>query len=405
MACSKEQTATNKYVNFDEFLSKIEKIKTTEKKNEFIKRYIEKNKEKFPLFINDSTVVLTYFGKRDSVGIIGDMTDWTDIKYFDKVEDTDFFYLKEVYETNARLEYWLMFGKNSFPSIDSLNRNIILNGFGQISELPMPDYKQHKYFSKFSGGKKGRTDLLQEHNIKSEYLDYEHQVHVYLPPDYDKAQRYSTVYFQDGIDYIEFAQAHNTIEQLINDKKIDPVIAVFVTPPNRHKPEVPNRMTEYGLNDDYVKFFTEELVDFIDSKYSTMASKEERLVIGDSYGGLISLYIGFSRPDIFKNVYSQSGYHSFRKNSLTRKVLETDKKELNIYLDSGTYERNVGASFLPDGERDFLLGNRKMNQALNKKGYNHIYKEYPEGHTWGNWRRHLIDALKHFYGTSKGVSK
>jgi enterochelin esterase-like enzyme len=39
-----------------------------------------------------------------------------------------------------------------------------------------------------------------------------------------------------------------------------------------------------------------------------------------------------------------------------------------------------------------------MKDALAEKGYDFVYKEYPEGHTWGNWRRHLIDALIHFYG-------
>jgi enterochelin esterase family protein len=39
-----------------------------------------------------------------------------------------------------------------------------------------------------------------------------------------------------------------------------------------------------------------------------------------------------------------------------------------------------------------------MRAALDSAGYDLIYREYPEGHTWGNWRTHLIEALKHFFG-------
>jgi enterochelin esterase-like enzyme len=39
-----------------------------------------------------------------------------------------------------------------------------------------------------------------------------------------------------------------------------------------------------------------------------------------------------------------------------------------------------------------------MQEVLKKKNYDFVYREYPEGHTWGNWRRHLIDALIHFFG-------
>jgi enterochelin esterase-like enzyme len=36
--------------------------------------------------------------------------------------------------------------------------------------------------------------------------------------------------------------------------------------------------------------------------------------------------------------------------------------------------------------------------VLDKKGYDVVQREYHEGHTWGNWRRHLIDALEDYFG-------
>ena len=72
------------------------------------------------------------------------------------------------------------------------------------------------------------------------------------------------------------------------------------------------------------------------------------------------------------------------------------KKSIKLYLDIGTYEEKVGADFLPSTELDFTSANRRMKRVLTNKDYDFIYREYHEGHTWGNWRRHLIDALKYF---------
>ena len=359
----------------------------------------------FPLVEDDTTVVFLYQGDADSVAVLGDMGNWVDKYPMNKIEGTNLFYLRQNYPSDARLEYWLLLGKAEFPATDPLNPYKTLNGFGEISELAMPHYNRHQYFEEYEFGKKGELDLVNKYLLPAGILPYEHDVHVYLPPDYSLSnENYPVVYFQDGIDYIEFAQSPFVINKLIKDDLIKPVVAVFVTPPNRHIPEEPNRMTEYGMNDNYVKFFTDELVPWVDSKFRTINKSQSRLVVGDSFGGLISTYIAFSRPDVFGSAYSQSGYHSFQKDKLIKKISETEKKNIKLYVDTGIYERKVGAAFLPKEEGDFLLGNRRLWDILEKKNYDFVYKEYNEGHTWGNWRRHLIDALIYFFGTNKGLS-
>jgi len=77
---------------------------------------------------------------------------------------------------------------------------------------------------------------------------------------------------------------------------------------------------------------------------------------------------------------------------------EQPAKPIRLYFDIGTYEEKVGADFLPSGELNFTNANRKMRDVLLYKDYDFMYREYHEGHTWGNWRRHLIDALVYFYG-------
>ncbi len=67
-------------------------------------------------------------------------------------------------------------------------------------------------------------------------------------------------------------------------------------------------------------------------------------------------------------------------------------------LTSEFTRRTVGKGWLPDEEIDFVAANRRFRDVLSEGGYDFEYREYPEGHTWGNWRRHVADALIHYFG-------
>jgi enterochelin esterase family protein len=388
------------YVKFSEILSQLESLCSEAQRKRFLDQLIARASTLgAPLFESDTRVVFLYRGEADSVGIVGDMTNWSEIQAFNRITATDVFYLQAEYPVDARLEYLLQVNGSEVLQTDPLNPFVSLNGLGTQSELAMPGYRHHPYFRDYRQGKKGEFLSIRTHQLPPGKLDYAHTFHVYLPPGFKEDEGdYPTIYFQDGEDYIEFAQVPWVLNKMINSGLIDPLIAVFVAPPNRHLPDSPNRMFEYGLNDDYVAFFADELVPFIESHYPVKKAADARLIIGDSFGGLISAYIPFVRPDVFGMAYSQSGYLSFRGDWLIRAFANSERKPVRLYVDTGHYERTVGTAFLPLEEADFLEANRRMQEVLKKKNYDFVYREYPEGHTWGNWRRHLIDALIHFFG-------
>jgi enterochelin esterase family protein len=66
-------------------------------------------------------------------------------------------------------------------------------------------------------------------------------------------------------------------------------------------------------------------------------------------------------------------------------VSSAPRKPVDAYLDCGTFEK-------------LLDSNRAMHEALYAKGYRVGYKEYNEGHSWGNWRAHIDEALTFFWG-------
>lgn len=398
MLCSKSQKVHSRlFINFEKQINTLrDPLEKQIAANELIRKCRMGN---YPIFENDSTVVLLYQGNDSNIVINGDMTYWADFIPMEKIPDTDLFYKRFILEPDARLEYGISITKEGFPFPDPLNPYKVLNGFGPFSELAMPDYQRHPLFKPFEYGKKSDLGRVIRHGHESETLEYSHDVFIYLPPNYSKDQSYPTLYLQDGQDYIEFCHVPVVLDALIKDGKIEPIIVVFIQPPNRFKPDMPNRATEYGLNDDYIKYVCDELVPFVDETYSTIRSAEKRMVAGDSYGGLISVAIGFRRPDVFGIAYGQSGYYSCFKDQLIREIEDSGRKNVRFWVDVGTYERSVGSNFLPKDETDFLEAARRLKNVLEAKNYDLVYKEYHEGHTWGNWRRHLIDAVEYYFGT------
>src|SRR5512143_2575176 len=243
--------------SFEDFLASVSAEGTSGGKRTAVEEYLRTLA--YPVFETESTVVLLYRGDAEGVGIVGDMTDWIDEVPFQRIPGTDLFWFRGVYEPDARLEYVLMVSGEGVPIADPLNPCAV-NGFVLNSELAMPRYRRHPVFAPYIDGRKGGYELVQEHTIPAGVLPYPHTVHIYTPPGYTRGgNHYPCVYFQDGRDYIEYGITPCILQTLIEEGEIGPVIGVFVTPPNLHLPEVPNRTTEYGMNPEYVRFVADEL--------------------------------------------------------------------------------------------------------------------------------------------------
>ncbi len=346
---------------------------------------------------NDTTAVFVYRGPANRVRIMGDMTQWADEIEMERIAGTDVHYYRGTYSAGARLEYLLLLDDLP-PATDPLCRFKVLSGLGAHSELAMPGYVYPSVFDSVRTGRQGDYERVERHILPAGIMGYQTQIHVYVPPGYaPSSARYPAVYILDGQDYIEYAHTPAALDFLIESGAIVPVVAVFISPPNRHEAGMPNRTTEYGLNPDYARFMADELVPFVEEHYQLTEAPSARLVAGDSYAGLASVYIPFQQPDVFGLGYSQSGYLSLQSDTLIEAFRQASPKPIRLYVDIGLYERKVGQGWLPDDEIDFLAANRRFREVLSAKGYDYVYREYPEGHTWGNWRVHLIDALVHFF--------
>ena len=338
-----------------------------------------------PLVKGDTALFLVERPSAGSVLLTGDMTNWFTTIPMERVGQTGLWGVTQRFSETARLDY--KFGEGGGGGIFNDPRNPLLSpsGFGRNSELRMPAYVPPTEILTRAGVPEGTIDALGVYS--STLSPTSHDLNVYLPAGYDPARRYPSVYFQDGDDYLRFANTPTILDNAIADGTLPPLIAVFVTPS-----EEQGRQTDYDLNDPYAAFFAKELVPLIDAKYSTDPDPARRVVVGDSYGGLISLYIGLLYPDVFGGVYNQSGFVGRHGGKIITLMTVQPPTSLRIATVVGTFETCIGGPVTED-ECNFLEGNRTLRDVLESRGITLNYAEYPQGHAWGFWRDYIDHEL------------
>jgi len=337
-------------------------------------------------FIEDSTANFIYQGNQSVVTIPGDFNGWSTTAWqMTHLSQTDFWYRSEIFELDARLDYkFILDGSNWI--LDPENPNICTGGYGPNSELSMPLYVQPweiNYNPIIMHG-----SVVQK-SIFSTHVNTNYQLNIYLPPSYDSlvTTTYPTVYFQDGGEYVSLASTVNVLDNLLDSSKIEPVIAVFVTPNNRNEEYAGSLRNQYRL------FFANELVPYIDANYLTKDDPKERLVIGPSYGANISALISYNHPEVFglcglhSGALQPNGYEAYNL------IINGPGKDIKWSSIWGSYEGSITQTMR--SLKDFLLGS----------SYELDWLERPEGHSWGLWRATIDNMLVYFFpGNPNNIS-
>ncbi len=131
-------------------------------------------------------------------------------------------------------------------------------------------------------------------------------VSIYLPPGYDSStQKYPVIYFLHGFmgDDTMLNFMAPLLDFAVSTGKTRPVIMVIPDQKTSYDGSFYSNSGLYGNWEDFTAF---ELVDFIDSHFRTIASKESRGITGHSMGGYGALKIAMHHPDIFSSVYALS---------------------------------------------------------------------------------------------------
>lgn len=337
----------------------------------------------------DDSVAFLYKGNATSVTWMGDFNGWGYDKNFKntgtRLPNSDIWILKASLPKDARLDYKIMLNGSDWI-LDPVNANQQWSGVGggsPNSELRMPGWKKDPYAIEREGITKGKV----QHDIlyNSSALGYQIMYSVYFPKGYSTSQKYPVIYVTDGYEYLHERMGNmaTVLDNLIEDKKIQPVVAVFVDhrePVNRTNNK---RMTELAMNSKYLSFFSDEFVPFIESSYSVSNNPKERAILGTSMGGLTSAYFGFSKPGVFGMAGIQSPAFWY-KTEIYKVCDNAENPPVKIFLTTGVIN-------------DAQDGARKMRDILEKNTCAYQYSETNQGHSWGNWRDTLDDLLIYFF--------
>lgn len=330
----------------------------------------------FP-YINSDTANFIYLGTPSSANVASDFNAWDNTSLpMTNVVATNLWYYFRIFEMDARLDYKFVLDGSEWI-LDPLNPNTVMGGYGPNSELAMPDYIQPWEIEAIAGTP---TGTIETFSIASANTGSTFQLKVYLPYNYNanRPEAYAAAYFQDGFEYVSFANADIVLDNLINVGVLDTIIAVFVKPNNRNAEYAGNMRNLYRL------FFVEELVPYIDENYNTLQEATARAICGPSFGGNISALISYKHPDVFGNCGLQSGALWPNDFEVYQMIINGPLKEIKWASVWGSYEslyENMRDL------RDFLLEN----------DYDLKWLERPEGHSWGLWRATIDEILPFFF--------
>lgn len=172
-------------------------------------------------------------------------------------------------------------------------------------------------------------------------FDSTRRIWIYLPPDYRHSQeRYPVLYMHDGQNLFDKVtsysgewQIDNSMDALFQEEKTRGAIVIGID----HGGEEA-RFNEYipkEQGDKYLNFVVHNLKPFIDKNFRTLPDREHTGTAGSSLGGLISLYMGLKRSDVFSKIAAFSPAMSCAGDCFNGCIKVHDMK---IYLDVGTQE-------------------------------------------------------------------
>ena len=300
----------------------------------------------------------------------------------------------------------------------------MINGATFGGKLDLPAFGPLSYLQ--PGVPSGTLSEKIEHTSKI-YDGMKSEYWIYVPAQYDPKTPAALMVFQDGGGYIHRDGNNptlNVLDNLIAEKKIPVMIAVFINPGDvTDSPGTPTynfvkaysdkwhrtlkdsmRSTLYDtVSDRYARFLRDEVLADVQSRYSIRKDAYNHAITGLSSGGICSFNAAWQMPDQFSRVISWIGSFTsiqWKEDPGTpdggqdypEKVLREPRRNLRVWLQDGSEDQEN------DRYGSWPLANVRLANALKLKGYDFHFSfgkgthnsgqgaaEFPEEMIW-LWR-------------------
>jgi len=340
-----------------------------------------------------------------------------------RIGDSDVWYLTLKLPKAARFTYRLV--PNNPPRSESMQATAQADSYNPRrwecpktakkflcrSIVELPDAAPQPWIVSKPGTPTGR---IEKQTIKSAIQKLDRDLIIYTPAGYksDGPPNALLVLF-DGDDILsDDFQGQTTLDNLIAARKIPPTVVVMVDNVGDR------RLVDLVANPEFADFMATELVPWVRAHYNVTRDPERTVVSGKSAGGLAAAYMGLRHPEVFGNVFSQSGAfwwspeHSggvcaskcpedggrrsdpdgmdsrTEEDWIAKQFVTSPKLPVRFFLEAGTFEVDKEGT-----GGDILEATRTLRDMLLAKGYEVHFQQFVSGHDDLSWRGMFADGL------------
>lgn len=219
---------------------------------------------------------------------------------------------------------------------------------------------------------------------------------IYTPPGYwlDKNKTYPVLYLlsgtgDDDLAWLQSGGASQILDELIEQKKIEPMIVVMPYVDAEQDGRFERRFPD--------------LMEFVEHYFRVSKVKRHRAIAGLSIGGFHAMHISHRYPNMFNYVGIFSAIYTTKKMEIFNKdvdklfVQDETVPEVFRHVDeelARQFAKPPKVYYIAVGNVDFLYRqNILYKQYLDEHGYPYTYHESKGGHSWTNWSSYLEQFL------------
>ena len=370
----------------------VKKLAAAENKSEMIERFMTEHPT-LPILEGPTPkgttpkgtlVHFVYQGDVEDLAVSGNFIRDGSEHAMHRVEGTDFYFRS--YELPEKAHFTYRFSVFEQHMTDPANPNKTTSSFGdELSVLATTGWRAPSHLRE-PEGKRGTIEKL---SWKSEQLNNEREVQVYLPAGYGEGEgRYPLLVVNDSEQSLPLGEMDKSLDNLIG-KTVAPVIVAFV-PAANWREFGGSKTAEYG------RALVEELIPLLDQTFRTDARREARAVMGQSRhgsAGSTAIYLALHYPGTFSRVAVQSLQSRQLEADLMAAASGTgvsgERHDLEMVFHWSSYDfSNPLLGF--DARRDA----KNLVATLEKNGYRPKTFESDDGVGWGLWQGRMAEIFE-----------